>query len=312
MFPELSFSSTFLLWSLAGFALFLIALIYGSRLLLAKRQDKILKGTSRQAKGFSARTRAKYANVDIENWHSTLLTASLALVMGVTVMAFNWTTQPPEAADEDWVLSIDEDIEIAPPQTTAPPPPPPPPPPPVVTAVPQEVDLDIEDVEFEDMSVDEETVLEIPEKYQEQAAAPPPPPPPPPSPNEPEVEEIFRIAEEMPRFPGCEDEPTKDAKTQCANLKLLEFIYSEIKYPEIARENQVEGTVVVQFVVGRDGRIRNAEILRDVGGGCGKEALRVINLMNEKAGLWIPGRQRGRPVPVMFTLPVKFKLETRP
>lgn len=86
---------------------------------------------------------------------------------------------------------------------------------------------------------------------------------------------------------------------------MLQFIYSNIKYPAIARENGVEGTVYVKFVVEKDGKITNAEIVRDIGAGCGQEALRVVGLMPE----WEPGKQRGRPVRVQFNLPVKYKLE---
>jgi protein TonB len=137
-----------------------------------------------------------------------------------------------------------------------------------------------------------------------------PPPPPPPPPPEPVVEEIFKVVEDMPRFPGCEDMGgTKQEKKACADKKMLEFIYKNIKYPAIARENGVDGTVVIQFVVEKDGSITDAKIVRDIGATCGAEALRVVNLMNQEGYQWIPGKQRGRPVKVQFNLPVKFKLE---
>ena len=114
----------------------------------------------------------------------------------------------------------------------------------------------------------------------------------------------------MPRFPGCEDAGGSAAeKKQCADKKMLEFIYKNIKYPAIARENGVEGNVVITFVVERDGKVTDAQVLRDIGAQCGQEALRVVNLMNEQGIKWIPGKQRGRPVRVQFNLPVRFKLE---
>ena len=74
----------------------------------------------------------------------------------------------------------------------------------------------------------------------------------------------------MPRFPGCENEPGDDqAKKACADKKMLEFIYKNIKYPAIARENGVEGTCVVRFVVDSDGSISSPEVVRDIGAGCG-------------------------------------------
>jgi periplasmic protein TonB len=92
---------------------------------------------------------------------------------------------------------------------------------------------------------------------------------------------------------------------KCAEQKLLEFIYANIQYPGIARENGVSGTVYTRFVVERDGSISNIETVRDIGGGCGDETIRVIKLMPK----WNPGKQRGNPVRVMFTLPVKYELK---
>jgi protein TonB len=123
------------------------------------------------------------------------------------------------------------------------------------------------------------------------------------------VEEIFKVVEDMPRFPGCEDLPTKEERKQCADKKMLEFIYKNIKYPAIARENGVEGTAVVQFVVETDGSITDANVVRDPGAQTGAEALRVVNLMKEQGIQWIPGKQRGRAVRVQFNLPVRFRLE---
>jgi protein TonB len=90
---------------------------------------------------------------------------------------------------------------------------------------------------------------------------------------------------------------------------MLEYIYKNLKYPAIARENGVEGQVVLQFVVDKDGSIADAKVVRDIGAGCGTEAEKVVNGMNNMGQKWIPGKQRGRPVRVLYTLPVKFKLE---
>ena len=78
---------------------------------------------------------------------------------------------------------------------------------------------------------------------------------------------------------------------------------------DIARENGIEGTAVVQFVVDRDGTVKDVSVLKEIGGGCGEEASRVVNTMNESGIKWTPGRQRGRPVKVQFRLPVRFKLQ---
>ena len=165
--------------------------------------------------------------------------------------------------------------------------------------------LEEDEIEFTDQSIDEGDQVER-IKAPEKSDAPPPPPP---KMKEPEIEEIFKIVEQMPRFPGCDDFPGDNAaRSDCANKKLMEFIYANIQYPAIARENNVEGTVVVQFVVNQDGLITDAKVVRDIGAQCGDEALRIVELMNKMPERWTPGKQRGRPVKVLFMLPVKFKL----
>ncbi|MFQ5448627.1 MAG: TonB family protein, partial [Saprospiraceae bacterium] len=121
----------------------------------------------------------------------------------------------------------------------------------------------------------------------------------------PDGDEIFKVVEEMPRFPGCEESDVQDRKN-CADAKMLEFIYTNIKYPKEARENGIEGMVVVRFIIEKDGSLSGRKIERAIGGGCDEEVLRVVGLMPN----WIPGKQRGRTVRVQFNLPVKFKLDT--
>ena len=137
----------------------------------------------------------------------------------------------------------------------------------------------------------------------------PPPPPPPPAPSE-EENETFKIVEQMPRFPGCEKmNITEEEKKKCSDEKMLQYIYKNIKYPSIARENGVEGMAIIRFVVEKDGSINEARIERDPGSGIGQESLRVIESMNNMSEKWTPGTQKGKPVRVMYTMPVKFKLE---
>ena len=103
----------------------------------------------------------------------------------------------------------------------------------------------------------------------------PPPPPPPPPPLE---EETFQVVEEMPKFPGCEELPKKK-RLDCANKNLLEFIYKNITYPQEARQDSIEGTVVVQFIVEKNGSLTGTRIVKEVGGGCDEEVLRIIDMM---------------------------------
>lgn len=127
------------------------------------------------------------------------------------------------------------------------------------------------------------------------------------------LQEIYKVVETMPRFYSEECEAIEDVKEkkQCADKKMLQFIYKNIKYPAEARENNIQGRVVVTFVVETDGRISNGEIIRGIGGGCEEEALRVINLMNERHKIWIPGFQKGKAVRVQFNLPTKFSLSKK-
>ena len=223
--------------------------------------------------------------------------------MAIALVAMNWTSYEKKITVDLNDLLVSEEVEVEVPRTNEPPPPPPPPPPPVIQEVPNtEVIVEDQPV-FENQEVTMESKVEAPVYVEKKAAPPPPPPPPPPAPEE---TEIFKVVEQMPRFPGCEDKGTDKEKSECSRTKLLEYIYGNLKYPAIARENGIEGQVVLQFVVERDGSITDINIVRDIGGGCGDAAVKVISGMNNMGTKWIPGKQRGRPVRVLFTLPVKF------
>lgn len=105
-------------------------------------------------------------------------------------------------------------------------------------------------------------------------------------------DKVLEETEVMPSFPG-------------GNAALATWLGENVKYPPLAENNGVEGRVVVRFVVEHDGSIRDSEVIKSVDPLLDKEALRVINAMP----LWIPGKQKGKPVAVHFTLPITFKLE---
>ncbi|NNE26015.1 MAG: energy transducer TonB [Saprospiraceae bacterium] len=131
------------------------------------------------------------------------------------------------------------------------------------------------------------------------AAVPPPPPP----------KDGFIVVEQMPRFPGCDDmKGTHSEKENCAKQKMLEYLYTHLKYPEKAKTKQIEGTVVLQFVVETNGHLGDIKIVREIGGGCGEAAKAVFEQMNSEGLKWTPGIQRGKAVKVLYTMPVKFKL----
>ena len=85
----------------------------------------------------------------------------------------------------------------------------------------------------------------------------------------------------------------------------MKFLQKNIKYPTISQENGVQGRVIVQFVVNRDGSIVDTQVMRGVDPYLDKEALRVVSTMPK----WKPGKQRGKPVSTRFTLPVQFRLQ---
>ncbi len=86
-------------------------------------------------------------------------------------------------------------------------------------------------------------------------------------------EEIFKKVDISPYFPGCEEKAALNERKKCADEKMLQFIYYNIKYPAEAVAQKVEGMVVIKFVIEKDGTITNAEIAREIGAGCGQAAL---------------------------------------
>ena len=305
---DLTVAGGTLIGMITGMAILVTALILIMRTIYSRRSqssDELAEQFMSSPRKSPLQGRNKYPAVDVFGLSGTFFNLGLALAVGLAVLAFSWTQFEKTIDVSEYLEDLEEDIEIEPPRTAEPPPPPPPPPPPVIEEVPEEEILEEEEPEFVDQSIEEETLVERPDPVEE---APPPPPPPPPPP-EPKVEEIFKVVEEMPRFPGCEDLGSMAEKKKCADKKMLEFIYKNIKYPAIARENGVEGMVVITFVVEKDGSVTDARVVRDIGAQCGQEALRVVNLMNTKGIKWHPGKQRGRSVRVQFNLPVRFKLE---
>ena len=105
-------------------------------------------------------------------------------------------------------------------------------------------------------------------------------------------EEVFTAVEQMPQFPG-------------GDAALMKYLSSHINYPPMAAENNVQGKVILQFVVGKDGRVGEVKIARSVDKDLDKEAMRVVKSLPK----FIPGRQNGQAVPVWYTLPVSFKLQ---
>ncbi|HFA51557.1 MAG TPA: TonB family protein [Bacteroidetes bacterium] len=162
-----------------------------------------------------------------------------------------------------------------------------------------------EAVTFEDASIEEETSIVVPRTNN---APPPPMPPPPPPAND--ADGIFKIVEEMPVFMAadCQQFADNAKRKKCSEEKLKSFISQNALYTSLAKDKKLEGTVVVKFTVEKDGSISGAQVVRDIGGGLGLEALQAIQLTD---GMWTPGSQKGRPVRVQYNMPVKFSLNAR-
>lgn len=201
------------------------------------------------------------------------LTVTLALVL----TAFEWKSYDDSGLMELGQVDDDfEDIMDIPP-TEQPPPPPPVVQLPEIIEVPDEEEIE-EEIEVDlDVEITEETVIE--DIVFEEAPA------------EEEVDEIFTIVEDKPTFPG-------------GDGAMYKYLGKSIDYPSQARRMGIEGRVFVQFIVGKDGQIREVQAIKGIGAGCDEEAVRVIKAMPK----WKPGKQRGRPVQVRMVLPVFFKL----
>lgn len=224
----------------------------------------------------------KNPKADLEKRRGLYLEIGLVVILGVCLVAFNLKSYDKETSEgfQREAEQVEEEIII---QTDIQEPPPPPPPEaPEVTTVIEVVSDDkeiVNEVTFNAEVTEDTKNIEIaPVKIEEE---------------EDETEtQIFTVVENDPEFPGGME-------------ALYKYLAQNIKYPQLARDNNITGKVYVTFVVERDGSIANPRVLRDIGGGCGQEAIRVVKSMPK----WTPGKQRGKAVRVQFNLPVNFSLK---
>ncbi|SMO71518.1 energy transducer TonB [Fodinibius sediminis] len=171
--------------------------------------------------------------------------------------------------------------------------------------------------------IQEQEVVEMEEVIQTQQQEQPPPPPKPQVPVEVPNDEIIEDQEinldadlslneplEMPPPPAAEEEEDSEEDFFVAVEQMPELIgglaelQGKINYPERARRAGIEGRVIVQFIVTEDGSVEDPKVIRGIGGGCDEEALRVVRQAKFK-----PGRQRGNPVRVQYSLPIIYRLQ---
>ncbi len=225
----------------------------------------------------------KAPKANIETQKTTFFLMGLVVALAVLFVGFEWSSTISKLDETVIVQDVlaEEEIEITQRDPTPPPPPPPPEP-----EVPEIIEVTEEKVETK---IDLSSLEDDQSKAQIQTYTPPPPPKPV---EEEATEEIFVVVEKQPVFPG-------------GTTALMKFLGDNIKYPVIAQENGIQGRVITNFVVERDGSISDVQVVRGQDPSLDREAVRVIKTMPK----WTPGQQRGKAVRVRFTLPVVFRLQ---
>jgi protein TonB len=220
----------------------------------------------------------KSPKADLESKKVIFTQIGLVIALAVTLLAFEWKSYDKSVDGFGERIVAVEDEEIIPITEQKVKPPPPPPPKKVVQINVVEDDVEVDEDIMIDIEADETTEveeyipIEVDEEIVEEAA-------------------IFTVVESMPEFKGGMQE-------------LYTYLGNNIKYPVMAKESGIQGKVYLTFVVERDGSITDIRLLRGIGG-CDEEAIRVVTTMPN----WKPGKQRGKPVRVQYTLPVRFTLQ---
>ena len=225
----------------------------------------------------------KNDNANLENKRGFLLEIGLVVALLIMWGVFDWSSTVERADDFGPLTISDDEGELAP--ITRPEDPQLPPPPPPKQTITDIIDV-VDDKElvcedFISTEIEEDAAVEIAEVTDVE------------QPDEVlEEQTVFIIVEDMPEFPGGE-------------IALRKYIAENVRYPEMAKENDIQGTVYVRFVVDTDGSVNNVEILRGVDPLLDKEARRVVETLPK----WKPGRQRGKAVKVSHSVPIKFALQ---
>jgi protein TonB len=231
----------------------------------------------------------KNEKVDLTKNSSLYFVIGLATILFISWQAIEWKTYEKDlygyealnVDDED-----DEEIPITEQLKTPPPPPPPPPPAPEVIEIVEDEE-EVEETVIESTETNEDEIVEIVEVEEEYD----------------DVDVPFAVIEDVPIFPGCE-KVSKSERRNCFQEKMNKHIRKNFRYPEIAQEMGIQGRVYVNFIIAKDGQITNIR-MRGPDKNLEKEAQRII----AKLPNMIPGKQRGRPVRVPFSIPITFRLQ---
>lgn len=211
----------------------------------------------------------KDPKISLENKKGMFFQIGLAVTLIAVLISFEWKSYDKSNYNLGDLNLDDMEEEIIPiTRQEVKPPPPPPPPPEIIEIVEDEVEIENE-VEIEETDTDEDEIVEIEE----------------------DDEEFFMVVENMPEFPG-------------GDLGLMKFIQKNVRYPAIAKEYNITGKVYISFIVDKQGSVTNVKIVRGVDKNLDAEAIRVVSLLPK----YKPGKQRGKAVRVMFTIPINFTL----
>ena len=224
----------------------------------------------------------KSEKASLENKKLLFVEIGLVVSLAITLFAFEWTSTETETAllEDNTEVLIEEEIISTQMDT-----PPPPPAAPKIPVLSDQIDIVDDEIEIEDdmfMNLEDDASLgveimdyvDVIEEEVEEEAIP------------------FQLVEEKPSFQGGD-----------AN-QFSKWVNQRLVYPEIAKENGVQGRVTLQFTVEKDGSVTKVKVLRGVDPSLDKEAVRVVS----QSPKWKPGKQRDRAVPVTYTFPVIFQL----
>lgn len=228
----------------------------------------------------------KSPKANLENKKLLFKEIGLVIALGLTLLAFNWSTSEKAVSTLEADQQVEVEEEIVPITNDTPPPPP-------ETSVAEPVMSDIIDIVDDDIKVDTKIIINEDDKNQGVEIK--------------EYVQAAEIAEEVVEddvipFAIVEDKPMFQGKD--AN-EFTKWVYDNIVYPEIAKENGVQGRVTLQFEIGKDGTVTNVKVLRGVDSSLDKEAVRVVS----NSPKWTPGKQRGKAVKVKYNFPVTFQLK---
>ena len=223
----------------------------------------------------------KTPKASLENKRTLFIEIGLIVALAVVYIAFNWTSKDVQVSTLEAENQVVQEEEIIPITQETPPPPPEAPKIPVLSdqidIVDDEIEVDNDFLSLEDSDDMGVEIMDYVENVQEEVV---------------EEEAIpFQLVEEKPSFMG------GDANQFSA------WVNKRLVYPEIAKENGVQGRVTLQFTVEKDGSVTKVKVLRGVDPSLDKEAVRVVSMSPK----WKPGKQRDRAVPVTYTFPVYFQ-----